>query len=666
MHDIFVVDCGGALDVLLQRFPHAKILQHNTNRVELFKTAAEQSVTAHAWIINSNCDYSDFDFGYTPPWHQADQMHVWPTENQTAGGDTVLINSKEFLKQADSIDAVQNYQCVCWKSQSIPQIVQPEIFVWSRVGDTDIPGATVLRHIGTPLEMLRKTARRASTPYFWVINSNCDYSDFDFAWRPSWAEEKQFHVWPTENQIKGGDTYYVNAAEFASQQHLIESLEQYTVINWHAQSVKLSNTPDVVVWNFGGNDENLQAIKQRFPKATVLRYLGTHLEMVKKSVKYAHSDSVWILSDCCDYNRFDPAWTPDWETQNSIHCWASGAQKFGDTFRVPRLEFLQQADDLEKLEYYHSIVWHSQGYPRLPWPVNQIVNGDIYSTVKNHRFSAVYEYFVAPGSTIGSAVDPSLWEKRRLIAYNRNGHVSLCPRDAVGQISQRLLDYPYIQYHNCEKSTEKPQDIVFISYDEKDADLNYNILKKRFPQAQRVHGVTGNVAAYKAAAKLSETPWYYAVFPKTKIDPNFKFDHRPNYLETPGHYIFYAHNSVTDYAYGHGGVKLYHVKTTVEIENWGYDFTLSSPVTVVPVISCSITPATPYEAWRTSFREALKLKHNTSIEGRYRLHRWLTVGVGEFGEYSRQGAADAMEYEGDVKIANSWEWLREQFHRRYS
>jgi len=244
--------------------------------------------------------------------------------------------------------------------------------------------------------------------------------------------------------------------------------------------------------------------------------------------------------------------------------------------------------------------------------------------------------------------------------------VSLCPRDCISDISNRLLDYPHIQYHNCENSTQMSQDIVFISYDEKDADLNYKILNDRFPHAKRVHGVQGNVMAYKEAAKLSNTPWYYAVFPKTKIDPNFKFDHQPDYLEMPGHYIFYAHNSITDYAYGHGGVKMYHVKTTIEIENWGYDFTMSSPVITIPIISCYLEPATAYEAWRTSFREVLKLKNDNSVESRYRLHCWLTVGNGEFGEYSQEGAADALKYNGDLKIANSWEWLREQFNCRYS
>ena len=542
MYDIFVVDHGNTQTAqwIKERFPHAQTVVPAA-RKSLYKHVARRAVTKHAWIVDDRYDYSNFDFDYTPPWHQAEQMHVWQQ-------NTVLINCAHFL---DTVDY--------WK------------------------------HI----------------------------QDFEF-------------------------------------------------VHWHEDAISLQQLPNIFIWNFGGNDENVERLKAQYPDSCVLRYYGTHLEMMMRTARKAATEDFWILSSCCDYTNLDVAWKPTWEEESNIHCWASGSQKFGDTFYVSKECILAQADTVDKLEYVDSIHWHSRGYNRLPWPVNYISSGDIYSAVKNHKFSSIYEYFVAPGSTLGSTVDPCLWEKRHLIAYNLNGHVSLCPRDAIGGISARLLDYPHIQYHNCEKSTQKPQDIVFISYDEKNADLNYKILKDRFPQAQRIHGVKGNVNAYKAAAKLSSTPWYYAVFPKTEIDPTFDFDYHPNYLETPGHYIFYAHNRITDYAYGHGGVKMYHVKTTIEIENWGYDFTLSSPVTVIPVNSCYINPATAYEAWRTSFREVLKLKYNTTIEGRYRLHRWLTVGNGLYGDYSRAGAAAALEYNGDIKIANSWEWLREQFDSRYS
>lgn len=551
MYDIFVVTQQLNLkniQRIKEKYPHTQIVKYNPNRIDQIKNICQMSVTEFAWVLDESIDYSQFNLEYQPPWHQADQLHVWASGQQTQGGDTILVNTKEFLKQADQLDSIQNYQ---------------------------------LPH-------------------------------------------------------------------------------------WHTETAGSADCPDIVVFDFGGQQHNVEKIKSKYPDAKVLRYFGTHLDMMKKAVNYVSTKSFWVLSSCCEYSDFDPSWKPAWQDENSIHCWASGSQAFGDTFYVPTFQWKEQMDNIEKLEYYNNIVWHKNGYNRLPWPVNYSKSEDLFTTLKTHKFTTLYEYFVMPGSKIGSTVEPSLWEKRLLIAYNKNGHVSLCPRDCISQISDKVRDYPYIQYHKCEISKQKPQDIVFISYDEKNADLNYKILKNLFPHAKRVHGVKGNVMAYKEAAKLSSTPWYYAVFPKTEIDLDFGFDHHPDYLERPGHYIFNAHNRITDLVYGHGGVKMYHVKTTIEIENWGFDFTLSSPVTVIPVNSCYLEPATAYEAWRTSFREALKLKNDNSIESKYRLHCWLTVGNGKYGNYSKEGAAAALEYNGDTKIANSWEWLREQFDSRYS
>lgn len=794
MHDIFVVGDPDTNKDILSKYPHSRFVDHKSDRVALFAHIAQQSVTKHAWVISNDCDYSNFDFEYIPPWHQADQLHVWPTENQTHGGSTVLLNTHEFLKQSDNIDSAQNYKDVCWKDDNISQCVKPEIFVWSRGHTVDIPGVKTLRFIGDRLDMLCKTVRKATTEHIWIIsdeldydsfdfnwrpdwatekhlhvwptenqtnggdtfyvnvaefkkqsleinsvneynsiswhqdclkqahtpdvviwdngknqgnleylksrypgakvlrnvgnrfdmmqrtmrhvnnknawiiNSKCSYDNFDFTWRPDWATEKHLHVWPTENQTKGGDTFYVDVAEFKKQSLEIEKIEYYNAVTWHTKNVLLAAETDIIVWSFGNNNDNLEQLKKTYPNAKTLRYIGTHLDMLKKSVKYTDSEYFWVISDCCDYSNFTTNWKPDWESENSIHCWASGDQAFGDTFYVPRAQFINEADELDKLEYYSSVIWHSNGCPRFPWPVNYVQTSDIYHAVKTHKFSSIYEYFVAPGSSLGSTVDPSLWEKRHLVAYNRNGHVSLCPRDTLNSISEKLADYPYIQYHNCENSTQKPQDIVFISYDEKNADLNYNILKDSFPAAQRVHGVEGMVNAIKHSAKQSKTPWFYAVFAKTQIDENFKFDFLPNYLEVPGNYVFYSYNPVLDHSYGHDGIVLYHTQSVIDIEDWGIDFTMSFPVTSIPVVSCRNNyNYSEYSAWRTSIREAYKLKKTNAIADKYHLQLWLTKNESEHGNWSNLGAKDALDLPPgmDEKI-NDWHWLKNYFKEKYS
>ena len=664
--EVFVWDSTGNADL----FPDATVLRNVGDKFSMLEKTVRRASTPYIWILNNNNDYSDFDFDWRPSWATQSHLHVWPSGTQTHGGDTMYVNVAEFKKQALEMESLDQYVPINWHSTVVEQIHKPDVVIWDGGDNTDyikerFPDAYVMRNIGSRYDMMCRTMRHVENDTAWVINSKCDYSQFDFSWRPGWDTETQLHVWPTENQVKGGDTYYVDVREFKKQSLEITDLDQYNSVNWHKQSLRLQTTSDIVIWTFGGNDDNLDSIKQQYPNAKSLRYVGTHLEMVKKSAKYANTDYFWVLSDCCEYADFDANWRPDWETENSIHCWASGEQKFGDTFYVPKKQFLQEADDLNKLEYYSSVIWYEHGYSRLPWPVTQPDTDDMFNSVRSHTFSSIYEYFVAPGSTLGSTVDVSLWEKRSLVAYNKNGHVILCPRDCISQISTKLAEYPYIQYYTCENSTQKPQDIVFISYDEKEADLNYEILKKQQPAATRVHGVEGMVNALKAAAETSTTPWYYAVFAKTQVSEQFEFNFNPNYLDIPGNYIFHAYNTITDYTYGHGAVLMYHSKTVREATSWGFDFTTSFPYTYIPLMSCVVDSKTPWEAWRTSFREVLKLREMGTVESQYRMNRWLTVGKGDVGEWSILGAQDAISYTGSLEEANDWHWLRNYFTEQH-
>ncbi len=54
-------------------------------------------------------------------------------------------------------------------------------------------------------------------------------------------------------------------------------------------------------------------------------------------------------------------------------------------------------------------------------------------------------------------------------------------------------------------------DIVFISYEEPNADEVYAELKARFPMAKRVHGVKGIHQAHIAAAKKCFTKMFWVV-----------------------------------------------------------------------------------------------------------------------------------------------------------
>ena len=65
------------------------------------------------------------------------------------------------------------------------------------------------------------------------------------------------------------------------------------------------------------------------------------------------------------------------------------------------------------------------------------------------------------------------------------------------------------------------QDIIFLSYDEPNAEKNYVDLVNKVPWAKRVHGVDGSDAAHKACAELSDTKHFVTVDGDTVIDQKF-------------------------------------------------------------------------------------------------------------------------------------------------
>jgi hypothetical protein len=194
----------------------------------------------------------------------------------------------------------------------------------------------------------------------------------------------------------------------------------------------------------------------------------------------------------------------------------------------------------------------------------------------------------------------------------------------------------------------------------------------------RVDGVNGRVAAYHAAAEASETPWMFTVFAKLHVDKDFDWSWQPDRLQIPKHYIFNATNPVNNLVYGHQAMIAYNKKITLANSGRGLDFTLDDEHEVVNMNSgIAMYNTDEWSTWRTSFREALKLKatvvenpdDSDSVE---RLLAWSTIGNGNYGEFSINGALDAIEYydsvEGDMdklRLSYDWPWLQEFYNKKY-
>ena len=265
----------------------------------------------------------------------------------------------------------------------------------------------------------------------------------------------------------------------------------------------------------------------------------------------------------------------------------------------------------------------------------------------------------------------NLWrqETRAVISLSPGASTVIVPRDAKNFLKTQLYDYPVIDKKCQTILDDQPLDIVFISNGEANAEYNYEKLKFYVGdrnRVKRVDRVNGRVAAYHAAAQASATPWFFAVFAKLEVNPDFDWTWQPDRLQQPKHYIFHARNPVNGLEYGHQAMIAYNKKLTLANTGTGLDFTLDSSHEVVPLLSGTAQYANdPWTCWRTAFREAIKLKDATDVESQYRLKQWLKENnTNDYYKWSHIGAQDAVEYydsvNGDfaeLRKSYDWAWL---------
>ena len=502
------------------------------------------------------------------------------------------------------------------------------------------------------IKSIEDACKLSRTRYLWVLDRCNDYSEFDLSWEPPPWEAEQIHIWPSQHQKHGGTMLVpCTGAEHKNYNHSI---------------VYRTQVPPRLHITHRQNSQNEGDVNTR--------YINNYLDTIRRALKKTNWEYCWVTSDICVYAEFDFTWHPSEWQQDMLHVFPSNEQKFGDTFYIHVPSFLEKTENLELLEWYPGLHFQMDYPVKRPIVPVQYTGDDLCKAVWTHKFDEpVYLFYrdkLALAPTIG------LWQPRMktVVPCNHDSSISVIPRDTKNHIRTQIYDYPYID--KTQKTLpSKDQSIVFISYDEPNADKNYTLLKEKFPHAQRLHGVEGMVPALKRAAELSESDYYYAVFAKTQIHPDFQFNYKPDYLKQPCHYLFHGRNMSNGLEYGTLGVTMYNCKLVLDATEWDVDFTTSFPVEVVPELSALGYFATdPLRAWRSAFRECTKLqsrciRRQVDVETQYRLDVWTNHAEGPYAEWVLRGARDGVEFANsgeDIMQINDWNWLTEQFQSRYS
>jgi hypothetical protein len=210
-------------------------------------------------------------------------------------------------------------------------------------------------------------------------------------------------------------------------------------------------------------------------------------------------------------------------------------------------------------------------------------------------------------------------------------------------------------------------DIVFISYNELNAEENFKNLQNRFPLVKRVDGVKGIHQAHIAAAKKAFTKMFWVVDGDAIVVDTFNFDHEVSKYDTDVVHVWRSRNPINGLEYGYGGVKLLPRQMTLNMDTNTTDMTMSisSKFKAMEEVS-NITAfnTDPFSTWRSAFRECCKLAVINNNESNTRLDVWCTVGdeIAIKGALAGKtyGQENASNQEALSKI-NDFTWLQDQW-----
>ena len=171
-------------------------------------------------------------------------------------------------------------------------------------------------------------------------------------------------------------------------------------------------------------------------------------------------------------------------------------------------------------------------------------------------------------------------------------------------------------------------DIIYLSYDEPNAEKNYADLCSKVPWAKRVHGVEGSDAAHKACAELSETDRFITVDGDNVIRPDFlqqEIDFEEHTDLENSVISWCGLNVINNLMYGNGGLKCWpkeyvlnmrtHENADPQDGNSQVDFCWDNGyIQMTSCYSDVYNNSTPQQAWRAGFREGVKMALDRGIK----------------------------------------------------
>jgi len=621
------------------------------------------------WETPDDIDASSFDYSWRPHPDEPAFIYQFGTQWQKTGGPRYIAEGATDIKYLDILKAKKLPNMRNWRMLSEidtdkfdfswhPDDTEPPMMYefgtqWQKAGGPIYvtKGSTQKKYCSDQVAIRIAKEDRCYRP----LVSNLQ---FDYSWHPDPNEPPYIYVF--------GNQWYDAEVMPTLLYRVKDATEKKYVTDVKARlTEKMDNwvTPDDVdytvfdyswcphpgepplIHQFGTQWQRTGGPSYVAPNANGIKY-----ETAIKAVKKPNIRN-WRIIEPIDKETFDFSWHPDATEENYNHVFGT---KFHSPEVLPALMY-RGHDDARNNKYSNDLQADLQ--------IEKVTYEDsIFDACKEHKFSTAYAHFI-------KSTD-SNYAHDLISAENISVHLfpseAIVPRLAVQYMYDKLSDYDYVVNHKFDETVE-PLDVIFVSNGEACAEENYEHLLSLgiLNRIIRIDGVKGRVASQHAAANASNTPWYFLVNAKLKVRENFNFNWQPNIHKSRRHYIFTATNPVNGLEYGHQAIVANNKKLTLSTVVRGLDYTMDSKTEVLS-INCGVSTfnTSPWDAWRTAFREVIKLKHYTDNDSKRRLDAWLTIKNGLFGDYCIKGATEAVQYYDEVggdmeklMLSYDWEWL---------
>ena len=510
--------------------------------------------------------------------------------------------------------------------------------------------------------------KKAKTKFYWIVwNDIVIEETFDFTYNPDEWSQDVSHVFknglnydgiwllPKNKKISEKEIEYrflVSRKEVDILASYNQKYDYFEVDSYEDYLHALNNTKTTMFWASSCNISVNQDLIHNFHKTTT-----------KEIVKSENHVFKHIVDDKEFYNGLFLLSKRKVLTKNEIEYrhlvsrieWnvvGSGPTDY-DTFEIDSYEQYLQACKNAKTELFYATSKQIIQNKKLNL---YFTHDDVYNRKENHVFLNVCND-----------------------EQKENG-VFLLSKHKI--LTKKEIEYRHIVHKkswNIIASKHKPYDVVFISYNESNADEHYEKLIEKAPHATRVHGVKGIHQAHIQAAKQSQSEMVWIVDADAILMDDFNFDLYIEKWDRETVHVWRSKNPINDLVYGYGGIKLFPRQLTIDMDTSKPDMTTSitNKFKAMPNIS-NITAfnTDPFNTWKSAFRECCKLaskviNRQKSKETEERIDIWCTVGADkEFGEYAIEGALAGREYGYKnkdyveaLKKINNFEWLKEQYEK---